>query len=102
MRIEPAVDGAVSWSGSTMRITPADPLELETAYAVTIAEGIRDLAGNRMTEPPPPFEFVTAGRPSLVESVPEDGADDVPLDGADRADLLDADGHGIGRGRSCA
>ena len=81
VRIEPAVTGAVSWSGSTMRITPADPLELETAYAVTIAAGIRDLAGNRMTEPPPPFEFVTAGRPSLVESVPEDGADEVPLDG---------------------
>ena len=81
VRIEPAVAGAVSWSGSTMRITPADPLELETAYAVTIAAGIRDLAGNRMTEPPPPFEFVTAGRPSLVESVPEDGADEVPLDG---------------------
>jgi hypothetical protein len=81
VRIEPAVAGAVSWSGSTMRFTPADPLELETEYAVTIAEGIRDLAGNRMTEPPPPFEFVTAGRPSLVESVPEDGADDVALDG---------------------
>jgi hypothetical protein len=81
VRIEPAVAGAVSWSGSTMRITPADPLELETTYAVTIAAGIRDLAGNPMTEPPPPFEFVTAGRPSLVESVPEDGAQEVPLDG---------------------
>jgi Bacterial Ig-like domain len=81
VQIEPAVAGAVSWSGSTMRITPADPLELETEYAVTIAEGIRDLAGNRMTEPPPPFEFMTAGRPSLVESVPQDGADEVPLDG---------------------
>jgi Bacterial Ig-like domain len=78
--IEPAVAGAVSWSGSTMRITPGDPLELETEYAVTIAEGIRDLAGNRMTEPPPPFEFVTAGRPSLVASAPEDGDDEVPLD----------------------
>jgi hypothetical protein len=64
-----------------MRITPADLLELETEYAVTIEAGIRDLAGNRMTEQPPPFEFVTAGRPSLVESDPEDGADDVPLDG---------------------
>jgi hypothetical protein len=78
--IEPAVAGAVSWSGSTMRITPGDPLELETEYTVTIAEGIRDLAGNRMTEPPPPFEFVTAGRPSLVASVPGDGDDEVPLD----------------------
>ena len=80
VRIEPAVAGAVSWSGSTMRFTPADPLELETEYAVTIAEGIRDLAGNRMTDVPQPFEFMTAGRPQLVESVPENGADEVPLD----------------------
>jgi Bacterial Ig-like domain/WD40-like Beta Propeller Repeat len=80
VRIEPAVAGAVSWSGSTMRFTPADPLELETEYTVTVAEGIRDLAGNRMTDLPQPFEFVTVGRPVLVESVPENGADEVPLD----------------------
>ena len=80
LRIDPAVAGAVSWSGSTMRFTPADPLELETEYAVTIGEGVRDLAGNRMTDLPQPFEFATAGRPQLVGSVPEDGADQVPLD----------------------
>ena len=33
VRIEPAVAGAVSWSGSTMRLTPADPLELEIGRA---------------------------------------------------------------------
>jgi Bacterial Ig-like domain len=78
--IEPVVPGAVSWSGSTMIFTPADPLELETEYVVTVDEGIEDLSGNPMTELPPPFEFVTAGRPSLVESEPGDGAEDVPLD----------------------
>jgi Bacterial Ig-like domain/WD40-like Beta Propeller Repeat len=82
VRIEPAVDGAVTWSGSTMIFTPADPLEIETEYVLMIDEGIRDLSGNAMTEPPPPFEFVTAGRPALVESDPADGADDVPLDGS--------------------
>jgi Bacterial Ig-like domain/WD40-like Beta Propeller Repeat len=80
LRIEPEVVGAMTWSGSTMRFTPADPLELETTYAVTVGEGVRDTAGNLMTELPPPFEFVTAGRPSLVASEPEDGADGVPLD----------------------
>jgi hypothetical protein len=80
VRLEPAVEGAVSWSGSTMRLTPADPLELDTEYVVTVGEGIRDPAGNEMAELPDPFEFVTAGRPTLVESDPAERAEDVALD----------------------
>ena len=63
-----------------MIFTPADPLALETEYVFTVDEGIRDLSGNPMTEPPAPFEFVTAGRPILVESEPADGAELVALD----------------------
>ena len=70
----------MTWSGSTMILTPADPLALETGYVLTVDEGIHDLSGNPMTELPPPFEFVTAGRPTLVESEPADGAEEVPLD----------------------
>jgi hypothetical protein len=81
VHLEPEVAGAVSWSGSTMIFTPADPLEIETEYTLTVGEGISDPSGNRMSELPPPFEFVTAGRPTLVESDPADGADEVPLDG---------------------
>jgi hypothetical protein len=80
LAMEPAVEGAVSWSGSTLIFTPHDPLELETSYTLRIGDGVRDLSGNAMTELPAPFEFVTAGRPSLVEAVPSDGASDVPLD----------------------
>ena len=80
VRLEPDVSGAVTWSGSTMIFTPADPLALETEYVFTVDEGISDLSGNAMTELPPPFEFVSAGRPTLVESEPADGADEVPLD----------------------
>jgi TolB protein len=80
LRIEPEVAGAATWSGSTMRFTPADPLELDATYTVTVGEGVRDPAGNLMTELPPPFEFSTAGRPALLASEPEDGADDVPLE----------------------
>ena len=81
LRIEPAVEGSVSWSGSTMIFTPADPLALETAYEVTISEGIRDLAGNEMVTIPPAFAFETAGRPTVVETDPADGDAEVPLDG---------------------
>ncbi len=80
VRLEPEVAGAVTWSGSTMIFTPADPLALETEYVLIVDEGIRDLSGNPMTELPPPFAFVTAGRPTLAESEPADGDEEVPLD----------------------
>lgn len=80
VRLEPEVAGAVTWSGSTMIFTPADPLELETEYVLTVEEGFRDLFGNPMTDLPAPFEFVTAGRPTLAESEPADGAEEVPLE----------------------
>ncbi len=80
LRIEPPVRGSVSWSGSTMIFTPAEPLDLASGYVVSIDDGITDPAGNRMTELPPPFSFETAGGPEVVETVPADGADNVPLD----------------------
>lgn len=80
LRIDPTVSGSVSWSGSAMIFTPAVPLELATAYVVTVDDGISDPAGNRMTELPPPFSFETAGPPEVAETVPADGADSVPLD----------------------
>jgi Bacterial Ig-like domain/WD40-like Beta Propeller Repeat len=78
--IQPAVEGTVSWSGSTMFFTPGGPLELETEYVATIGEGIRDRSGNRIAEPPPSFAFRTAGRPSVAETDPSDGARDVAVD----------------------
>lgn len=80
IRLEPAVDGTASWSGSTLIFTPADPLELSTAYEVTVATGVRDLAGNAMTEAPSPFSFETAGRPRIVATDPADGEADVPVE----------------------
>jgi hypothetical protein len=80
LSLEPAVAGSVSWSGTTMIFTPADPLEVETEYAVRIAAGVRDLAGNEMAEAPPAFTFVTAGRPMIASADPADGADEVPVD----------------------
>lgn len=80
LSVDPDVDGSVSWSGTTMIFTPDEPLDLESAYTVRIGSGVRDLSGNEMTEPPPAFEFETAGRPRLVEAAPPDGGTDVPLD----------------------
>ncbi|MGH2445148.1 MAG: Ig-like domain-containing protein [Candidatus Limnocylindria bacterium] len=79
---DPAVEGAVSWSGSTLIFTPDAPLELDTEYVVSVTTGIRDLAGNAMTELPPAFSFATAGRPQVVLSDPADGAEAIGLDGS--------------------
>ena len=63
-----------------MIFTPGEPLELATSYVVSIAAGVEDLAGNRMTEPPDPFTFETTGPPEVVESEPADGDTDVALE----------------------
>lgn len=78
--LDPSVQGTVSWSGSTLIFTPSEPLDLATEYTVSVAGGIRDLAGNEMTELPDPFVFATTGRPSLAAAEPADGATDVPVD----------------------
>ncbi len=77
--ITPDTASAASWSGSTMILTPVEPLALETEYVLTIGPGITDLAGNEMGDPPSPFEFATAGSPGLLASTPTDGAVDVSL-----------------------
>lgn len=76
--IEPAVGGAFSWSAATLVFTPAQRLPLETDFAVTIGPGVRDPAGNEMTDPVE-LAFVTVGNPSVVASQPEPDAEDVPL-----------------------
>lgn len=80
LSIEPAVEGAVSWSGSVMIFTPAKPLSLSSRYTVLVASGVEDLAGNRMTEESPPFTFETTGPPEVVETDPADGTEGVALE----------------------
>ena len=80
VRVDPDVPGSTSWSGSTLIFTPAQPLDLAAAYTVSVADGVVDLVGNEMGELPPPFEFETAGRPTIAETTPADGASDVAID----------------------
>jgi hypothetical protein len=78
--ISPAVDGAFSWSASSMTFTPADRLPLRTAFAVTVGRGVRDEAGNPLSGAPKTFGFTTVGNPSVVASDPADGDEGVALD----------------------
>lgn len=81
-RIEPRVDGALSWSGATMTFTPDEPLSLETDYEAHVGPGVRDLHGNIMAGAADPFAFTTVGRPEVTAADPAPGAEDVPLDTA--------------------
>ena len=81
VQLDPPVDGTASSSGSSLIFTPAAPLELATEYTVRLAAGVRDLAGNEMSELPDPFVFQTTDRPTLASSEPLDGASDVGVDG---------------------
>jgi hypothetical protein len=76
--VDPRVEGAFSWSGTTLTFTPALRLPLETDFVVTIAPGVRDPAGN-VQQQPDELAFVTVGHPTVVASQPEADADDVPL-----------------------
>jgi hypothetical protein len=76
--IEPATEGAFSWSAATVTFTPDERLPLETEFVVRIGPGVRDAAGNVMSEPAQ-LAFVTVGHPTIVVSEPEQDDDAVPL-----------------------
>lgn len=78
--VEPAIDGSISWSGTILTFTPADPLPLEAAFTVTVGAGVRDAAGNRTESAATPFEFTTVGSPRVASTAPADGDEAVPLD----------------------
>jgi hypothetical protein len=78
--ISPAVDGAFSWSSTSMTFTPAARLPLRTEFAVTIGRGVRDQAGNPISGAPNTFSFATVGNPTVVASDPADGEEGVALD----------------------
>ena len=96
--IQPAIEGAFSWSAATLVFTPAERLPLETDFVCQRCDpASATRAGNVMSEPHE-LAFVTVGNPTVVASQPEHDADDVPLASPIVAPVLDADGHGIGRG----
>ncbi len=78
--VDPAIDGAFSWSATSLTFTPASRLPLRTEFEVSIARSVRDRAGNEMVGEPERFTFVTVGNPTVIGSDPEDAAVDVALD----------------------
>ena len=79
--IVPSTRGAFSWTAATLIFTPAERLPLETDFVITLAAGVRDAAGNQMSQPVE-LAFVTVGHPTVVGSQPEQDAHQVPLGSA--------------------
>jgi hypothetical protein len=76
--IQPTTQGAFSWCAATLVFTPAERLPLETDFVVSVGSGVRDAAGNVMSEPSE-LAFVTVGNPTVVASEPANDAENVPL-----------------------
>jgi ketosteroid isomerase-like protein len=73
-----AVNGTVSYAGSTATFTPAAALATGTLYTATITTGAADPTGNALAANYV-WTFTTAGAPSVTSTVPANGANDVPL-----------------------
>ena len=79
--IEPAVDGAFSWDGSTAIFTPSHKLPPDSAFTISVAPGIEDLAGNVDELGLESWAFRTVGAPVVLRVTPADVSTGVPLDG---------------------
>ena len=79
-RIEPRVDGSITWDGSTAIFTPSERLPQDTEFRVSVEPGFEDLAGNVAQSGLEAFTFRTIGPPAVVETAPTDGAEGVTVD----------------------
>ncbi len=75
------VDGIVAYDvlTKTATFTPDNDLELDTEYTVTITTGVEDLAGIAM-EMDFVWTFTTDTAPTVISTIPLDGATDVAID----------------------
>lgn len=80
-RIDPVVDGAFTWNGSTAIFTPSRKLPQDTTFTISIAPGTEDLQGNIDPTGLEEWTFATVGPPVVLRTTPNDGAGGVPLDG---------------------
>lgn len=63
-----------------MTFTPLKPLPPTTQFSAHLEPGVRDAAGNELTQASQAFSFTTVGEPQVVDSEPAADATDVSLD----------------------
>ena len=72
------VNGTVTYTGTTASFTPAIPLAPTTLYTATITTGATDLLGIPLTANFP-WSFTTGTVPTVISTIPINGAINVPL-----------------------
>lgn len=75
--LRPAIAGNFTWQANTLLFTPDQPLQPSTAYTVTVATSARSQGGQGVTAPLS-ASFKTAPPPSILRTLPSEGASDVP------------------------
>ncbi len=79
--IQPTTPFRATWSGSTVTLTPLQPLSFGTPYVVTVSQQAADSDGNSPARPIViAFTTVRAGL-ALTQVVPADGSAGAPVDG---------------------
>jgi hypothetical protein len=79
--IDPAVDGAFAFHGSTAIFTPSQKLPADTSFTIRVDPGVQDLAGNVDEVGLDEWAFRTVGPPQVLRVTPVDGTAGEPLDG---------------------
>jgi hypothetical protein len=79
--IDPAVDGAFAFHGSTAIFTPSQKLPADTSFTIRVDPGVQDLAGNVDQVGLDAWDFRTVGPPQVLRVTPADGTTGEPLDG---------------------
>lgn len=77
--LNPAATGNFAWKANTLLFTPDRPLSPSTSYTVTLAGQARSQAGETVASPLS-ASFKTAPPPSILRTLPSQGASDVPTD----------------------
>ncbi|NLE45731.1 MAG: alpha-2-macroglobulin [Chloroflexi bacterium] len=71
------IPGRITVSGPTLIFTPAQSLEFNTTYAVSIARDVQSLSGGQGMGENYTWQFTTVPLPRIVETDPDDGQNDV-------------------------
>jgi hypothetical protein len=73
-----AISGDFEIIDNTLTFTPAERLDFDTTYEVTIEAGVTNVAGGSGMVNPYTFHFTSVPLPRILETYPTDGQNDAP------------------------
>ncbi|MEO8286656.1 MAG: Ig-like domain-containing protein [Chloroflexota bacterium] len=77
--LAPTVNGDFKWQQNTLFFTPSSPLQPSTSYKVDVSQDAKTKGGSLLAAPLS-ANFTTAPPPSILRTLPSEGASEVPTD----------------------